>query len=98
MFLQGVLDRMATAMDEELIQDVWTGKRMVNRGNIMTLMTPSVKAEAVSDPTAPQNTLAAPVRRRSDDAGGIPERLAAVPALKPIKGHSGSSSECAGRF
>ena len=96
--MKGVLDRMATAMDEELIQDVWTGKRMVNRGNIMTLMTPSVKAEAVSDPTAPPNTLAAPVRRRSDDAGGMPERLAAVPTLKSIKGHSGSSSECAGRF
>ena len=68
------------------------------QGNIMASMTPSVKAEAVSDPTAPPNTLAAPVRRRSDDAGGIPERLAAGPALKPIKGHSGSSSECAGRF
>ncbi len=89
---------MATALDQELIQDVWTGKRMVNRGNIMASMTPSVKAEAVSDPTAPPNTLAAPVRRRSDDAGGMPERLAAVPSLKPIKGRSGSSSECAGRF
>ena len=82
--MKGVLDRMATAMDEELIQDVWTGKRMVNRGNIMTLMTPSVKAEAVSDPTAPPDTQAAPVRRRSDDAGGMSERLAAALTLTPI--------------
>ena len=82
--MKGVLDRIATAMDEELIQDVWTGKRMVNRGNIMASMTPSVKAEAVSDPTAPPNTLAAPVRRRSDDAGGMSERLAAALTLTPI--------------
>ena len=75
---------MATEMDHLLAQDAWTGKRMVNRGHIMTLMTPSVKAEAVSDPTAPPDTQAAPVRRRSDDAGGMSERLAAALTLTPI--------------
>ena len=75
---------MATAMDQELAQDALTGKRMVNRGHIMTSMMPSVKAAAVSDPTAPPDTLAAPVRRRSDDAGGMSERLAAAITLTPI--------------
>jgi hypothetical protein len=64
----------------------------------MTSMAPSVKAEAVSDPTAPPDTLAAPVRRRSDDAGGMSEQLATALTLPPIHGHSGASSDCAGRF
>ena len=58
-------DRMAATMGQELVQDVRTGQMMISREQITTPMPPSVKAEAVSDPTA--SNLKHPISARATD-------------------------------